>query len=419
MRSGALRAGAGLALTSLLCAGWASAQRPSQESPVTASHLAHIQSLFQQNGITSGRVILDRHGRVELQGEFESDRQVDRAFSLAQTAVGVRWVSPVTPQHIKVKEWEECLSRLLSGDPCRAPAPPATPPGPPADEPSPGPVANKYALVVGVGRFKDRIHPLQYANKDAYDFYSYLVDPAGGNFKRENVILLRDEYATRESLVRALGEIQRLALPDDLVLLYFSSHGTPPDKFGGVHIVTYDAEVKPRERIWETSLTEGILRDFIQKVRTKRLIVIMDACYSNGAYGQIAGFLPEGGKSLGAGWDEGHGRSQRDMAQRFLGAKELVLTGPSSPTGWAKILISASDAGERSWESDQLGNGVFTRYMIEGLQRNQGAIKEAFEHARPRVRQQVKREKGAEIEQNPQIAANRRDWNMSLAVPGR
>lgn len=422
MRRGPLSAGASVAaLAVIFASGWAVAEQRTDLSPVTVSHLAQINSLFKGNGITGGWVIQDSQGRVELQGEFKDEREVDLAFSLSQTVVGVRWVSPVTPQHIKVKEWEECLSRLLSGQQCG----PAAPVPPAADESPPGPVANKYALVVGVGRFQARIQPLQYANKDAYDFYRYLLDPTGGNFRREDVILLRDEYATRENVVRALNEIRQRAQADDFVLLYFSSHGTPPDKFGGVHVVTYDSEVKPRERIWETSVTEGILREFVQKVKAKRLIVVMDACYSNGAYTQISGFLPPGGKSLEAGWDEGYGRSPRYMAQRLLGAKDLVLDEPSPavpgdvPKGWGKVLISASDAGERSWESDQLRNSVFTRYFIEGLRRNRGAVKESFDYAKPLVRQQVKREKGAELEQNPQLTPNRRDWNMSVAVPPR
>lgn len=397
-----------------------------QSSPLTPVHLSQIDQLFKVNRIPNGSVGLDTRGRIELQGEYENERQVDLAFSLAQTVVGVRWVSPVTPQNIKVKAWEECLSRLLSGEQC---GPTSVQRSAPAAEPEkspPGPVVNKYALVVGIGRFKNRIESLQYANKDALDIYAYLVDSAGGHFKRQDVVLLRDERATRENVVHALDEIQRRAQPNDLVLLYFSSHGTPPDKFGGVHVVTFDSEVKPRERIWETSLTEGMLRDFIQKVKAKRLIVIMDACYSNGAYAQIAGFLPPGGKSLDAGWDEGNGRSRRYMAERFLGAKDLIVEEPvgafspthsnTLPQGWGKVLISASDAGERSWESDQLRNSVFTRYFVDGLRNNRGAIKEAFDQAKPLVRQQVKREKGADIEQTPQLMPNRRDWNMSLAV---
>lgn len=401
------------------------AQPALTRSPVAPVHLAQINQLFQTNGIRAGRAGIDRQGRVELQGQFENDREVDLAFSLAQTVVGVRWVSPVTPENIRVKAWEDCLGRLMAGEPCGG-APSAAPPsrGPAAGEVPPGPVANKYGLVVGVGRFRGPITPLQYANKDAYDVYSYLIDPAGGNFKRENVVLLRDENATRDNVVRALGEIQRLAREDDLVFVYFSSHGTPPDKFGGVHVVTHDSQVNPRERIWETSVNEAILRDFVQNIRTKRLVVLMDACYSNGAYQHVVGFLPPGGKSLEMAGDEGFGRSRRYMAQRLLGAKDLVVDegsprGAGAPTGWGKVLISASDAGERSWESDQLRNSVFTRYLVDGLRNNRGNVKEAFDYAKPLVREQVKREKGADLEQNPQLTPNRRDWNMSIAIASR
>jgi hypothetical protein len=398
---------------------------PSPPSPVTATHLTQINQLLRGNGVARGRATLDARGRVELQGEFQNEAEVDRAFSLAQTIVGVRWVSPVTPQHIRIKGWEECLARLFGGGTCGGQAAPSPSAG---DDIPPGPVADKHALVVGVGRFQGGITPLQYANKDAYDVYSYLVDPAGGAFHRDNVILLRDEYATRHNVQRALDEIRRRAREDDVVLVYLSSHGTPPDKFGGVNVVTFDSAVTPRERIWETSLTEGALREFVQGVRAKRLVLVLDACYSNGAYGQIAGFLPRGGKSLDASADEGYGRSRRHMVERIVGAKDLVIEpgpgaraggGAGPPAGWGKVLISASDAGERSWESDALKNSVFTRFFIDGLRTHRGAVREAFDYSRPLVRQQVKREKGQEVDQTPQIAANRNDWNMSVATSGR
>jgi hypothetical protein len=403
----------------LLPAGSPALQRGA--TPVTVEHLARIEEAFRANGIAGGRVALDASGRVELKGFYDDELQVDRAFSLAQAVVGVRWVSPVTPESIRVKRWEECLGRILTGEPCGPSAPGPADGAPP--HPAPGPVANKYALVVGIGRFANGIQPLRYANKDAYDVYAYLVDPDGGNFKRENVVLLRDEYATRASVVRALDEIRRRAARDDLVLVFFSSHGTPPDKYGGVHLVTYDSEVKPRERIWRTSVTDEILREFVQNVRAQRLVVVMDACYSNGAYSAIPGFLPPGGKSLASGTEEGYGRSSDYMARRLLGAKDLVLDDArpliAGGDGWGAVLVSASGAGERSWESDELRNSVFTRYFLEGLRRHQGAVREAFQYARPLVREQVKREKGPDIEQNPQVAASRRDWNMSIAVAER
>ncbi len=403
-------------------------------SPVGSAHIRQINEAFRANGISGGWVNTDNRGRVELQGSYATEREVDRAFSLAQTVVGVRWVSPVTPANIKVKEWATCLSNLLSGQPCgpsaaAGPFPPEAPAAPPVPVPAeapPGPITEKYALVVGVGRFQYGINQLQYANKDAYDFYTYLVDPSGGSFRQENVILLRDAYATRERIRAALDRIKSLAQPNDMVLVYFSTHGTPPGKYGGVHLVTYDSQPRPRERIWETSVTDEMLRDFIQNVRAKRLVMIMDACYSNGAYARVPGFLPPGGKSLGGTDDEGSGRSRTHMARRLLGMKDLVVESDEAPQppaisaqGWGRVLISASDAGERSWESDTLRNSIFTRYFVEGLRRYQGNLREAFAYATPLVRDQVKREKGPDIDQNPQATATRSDWDIPVAAPGR
>ena len=114
------------------------------------------------------------------------------------------------------------------------------------------------------------------------------------------------------------------------------------------------------------------------------------------------------------------------MAARLLGAKDLVLEENRPPAatvntaqaaGWGKVLISASDAQERSWESDALRNSIFTRYFIDGLRNNGGSIREAFDYAGARVPQQVKREKGADWTQTPQLTPSRPEWNMSLAVP--
>ncbi len=398
-----------------------------QSSPVTAAYVQAVNDRFRQNGIGEGYAGLDSRGRIELLGQFEDNRQVDLAFSLAQTVVGVRWVSPVTPERIKVKEWEVKLSGLFSrkgGDP--------QVPG--ATDAPPGLIRRKYALVVGIGKFMNpKITPLQFAARDAQVFRDYLIDPKQGNFPPQNVQMLLDEQATRANIKQALDLIRSTAQEDDLVTLFFSSHGTPPDKFGGVHVVTYDTQVEPRHAVWSTSLSEDIVKDFVQNVKAKRLTVIMDTCFSNGAYKQIPGFLPPGGKSLMGSDEEGYGLSGQYMSKRLLGAKDIFVEeerpkkpapGASRAKGmapepeWGKVLISASDAGERSWESDSLRNAYFTRYFIIGLQRSQGRVKDSFAYAKPIVRTSVKREKGEDIEQNPQMVTDRRNCNYALSAPG-
>lgn len=370
-----------------------------------------IESLFSKNGLKEASVGLDRYGRVELRGSYRDSKEVDLAFSLAQTVVGVKWVSPVTPENIKVKEWEKKLSDLFprQDKETRSTSIDASPPGP---------VKTKYAIIVGISRFQEKkITPLQYAEKDSKDFYSYLIDPRGGNFKKENVFLLTNERATRANIQNAFNTVMQKAEKDDLVVLYFSSHGTPPDKFGGVHIVTYDTVVNPRHSVWETAVTAEMLKNFIEGLRAKRLIVVMDACYSNGAYKQVEGFLPSGGKSLGIDDEEGYGNSREYMAKKILGAKDIVLddepsvTSSSFQDGWGRVLFSASDMGEKSWESDVLRNSIFTYYFLEGLKKY-GNIKQAFEYAKPKVTERVRNEK--EAEQHPQVVADRREWNIAV-----
>ena len=85
-----------------------------QSTSVTDAHIQQINQQFAQKGVPNGFVALDSYGRLELKGDYEDEMQVDRAFSIAQTVVGVKWVSPVTPENIKVKEWERKLGSLFS-----------------------------------------------------------------------------------------------------------------------------------------------------------------------------------------------------------------------------------------------------------------------------------------------------------------
>ncbi len=393
---------------------------------ISDADIQQINGLLKHNGITNGYVTADGNGRVVLIGVYNDENEVDRAFSLAQSVVGVNLVSPVTPESIKVKEWEKCLELILSRR-VKGRCGPNTIPVKSIDTNTPGPIENKYALVVGIGTFKNGINSLEYASTDALNFYNYLVSPAGGKFKKQDVILLRDQQATKSSIVGSLNTIQAKATEIDLVVVYLSSHGTPPDKFGGVYVVTYDSQVNPRYMIWDTSISADILRDFIQGVKAKRLVMIMDACYSNGAYSQVAGFLPSGSKSLGIEEDEGYGRSNEYMSKKLLGAKDIILedsapvstqANSNNTQGWGKVLISASGAGEKSWESENLRSSIFTYYFLEGLGMNDGGIKESFDYSKPLVYQRVKQEKGVDIDQNPQLTPNRTGWNMSISAPG-
>ncbi len=392
-------------------------------SPVTDQHVNFINNEFRKNNIKNGYVVIEEKGRHELKGSYENEQEVDLAFSIAQTIVGIRWVSPVTPEFIRVKEWEKKISSFFPTTDGRGSA------YKPVSDAAPGPIKNRFALVAGVARYQNpKINQLKYTTNDASAFYNYILSPQGGAFPKQNIFYYENENATRTNIVNALNHIKAKAGEDDLVILYLSSHGTPPDKFGGVHVVTYDTQVEPRHMVWSTSLSNDIMKDFIQNLRAKRLVVIMDTCYSNGAYSNIPGFLPPGGKSLGVEEEEGFGLSKEFMSKNLLGSKDLTLEEAPRPVAkgsakssydeneWGKVLISASGSGEKSWESDTLRHGYFTKNFVDGLYRYNGRIKDAFFYTKPIVTQQVKQEKGIEIEQNPQIVADRKNSNLPISL---
>ncbi|HMY04936.1 MAG TPA: tetratricopeptide repeat protein, partial [Candidatus Obscuribacter sp.] len=86
------------------------------------------------------------------------------------------------------------------------------------------PVRDKWALIIGISNFQDKNLNLKYPAKDARDFHDFLIKEA--NFAPDHVKLLVDEKATRANILSELGDkwLPRVANPDDLVLIYISSH---------------------------------------------------------------------------------------------------------------------------------------------------------------------------------------------------
>jgi hypothetical protein len=251
------------------------------------------------------------------------------------------------------------------------------------DAPSPPPryVRTKYALVVGIGRFKDsRIPTLQFAAKDAQDLAKVLTDSRYGRFAPDKVTLLTDENATRAKILDALQDLILKAQEDDLVFLYLSSHGSPRQDdrgLGGVgYIVTYDTAI---EKMWLESIDYDGLSRQVSLLKARRKVVFLDTCFSGQASrpGEKSLFIEPAGIDL-------------RTARQFL-------------SGEGTYVVTSSKANERSFESDTLHNSYFTHYLIQALQ--QGAepptLREVFTLLSREVPAAVSRDKGQP--QHPQI----------------
>ena len=234
-----------------------------------------------------------------------------------------------------------------------------TTPAPAAPPVRPGPVQQKWALVVGIGQFTDtQIPHLNYTTADANAMADALKDPNIGGFPVDNVHLLTDDQATTKNIKEQLNWIARHAQPNDLVVIYLATHGTPrsADSAGGAnYIVTYDTVVYSggnldQDALYATAYPMVELANAVAtRMKALRTAVFLDTCYSGGAAGGAAQSGPPLADSAPSG---------------------AMLTHMTDGTG--RIVMAASEVNEESLESSQLHHGYFTYYLLQALKSGKG-----------------------------------------------
>jgi len=226
------------------------------------------------------------------------------------------------------------------------------------------PVRDKWALIVGISKFKNKDIPtLKYAAKDARDFYTYLTKEAG--FAPDHVRMLLDEDATERRILSELGSkfLARVANPDDLVVLFFSTHGSPAqlDVRGRNFLVANDTD--PNDLYATGIKMKEICDEVTDSILSKRVLLLLDACHSGSVDPNAKGIHRVGN----------------------FDAKALSL-------GSGRMVICSSLPDEQSWESKRYENGVFTRNLIKGL-RSKGtgaSIDDAFKVMKDSVEEEVR-----------------------------
>jgi hypothetical protein len=213
-------------------------------------------------------------------------------------------------------------------------------------------VREKWALVVGIGKFRDPSIPeLEFAAKDAKDIAQVLLDAEVGRFRDDgmHVRVLTDEQATLANLRAEINYITRNAREEDLVVLHMSSHGTSPaDDVAAKpegqtgYIVTYDTDTS---NLYGTAFPmEELKRVVVDRLRARRVVTFLDTCFSG------------------------------DTVRWARGGKALTIIPPASFQGIAqgtgRVVITSSLGTEKSWEGD--GNCYFAKCLIETLKRKSG-----------------------------------------------
>ncbi|HEY9791408.1 MAG TPA: caspase family protein, partial [Candidatus Obscuribacterales bacterium] len=231
------------------------------------------------------------------------------------------------------------------------------------------PVLDKWALVVGISKFQHPGMNLLFAAKDAKDFADFLIQEQ--HFAADHVKLITDEQATRSHIESDVGDpggwLPRNIRQGDLVVVYVATHGMVDKQTDRSYLIASDTDpTKPYSTAIELQNLVEKWKQQLSKV-TNRIMVVLDTCHA-GKAGQKAVFL--------------HAKLDNIFQ------------------GTGQMMVASCQPEQVSFDSKRFNNGLFTKYLIEGLRKNSN-VQAAFNE----VSQSVVGESQAEFskEQTPML----------------
>jgi hypothetical protein len=206
-------------------------------------------------------------------------------------------------------------------------------------------VGQKWALVVGISQFQPDIgaEPLRAAANDAKAFSDALSSPGIGRFVPAQVFRLTNQQATTAAIKARLNTIATRAKPEDIVVVYISTHGSSrSDDIRQVsYLYTYDTDVTSRDQIFGTALPMVEVSGIVStRCVAQRTVVVLDTCHSGAS---IAG------QTL----------STDDFDRLRAGAGRYIL----------------SSCGEKEQAYEDAGHGFFTASLVRRLGERRGCVR--------------------------------------------
>jgi len=240
----------------------------------------------------------------------------------------------------------------------------------------------KFALVVGVEKYKALPEAL-YAERDAAAAYAHLL---ALGYPERNIKYLSGPDATNSGLQKNLETwLARVTKADSSVFFYFSGHGAPDPETGKAYLVPWDGDP---QYLKETAYPVQKLYEVLGSLKAGSVVVALDSCFS------------------GTG-----GRSVLPKGVRPLVSKIDVGT-PLNHGQGAMVALTASAGNQISGTLDEQGHGLFTYYLLKGLNGaapSRGGRVTAgslYEYLKPAVEEEAARENR---NQTPQLMRSAQD----------
>ncbi len=269
---------------------------------------------------------------------------------------------------------------------------------------------NLYALLVGIDKYSDPKHRLQGCVNDITAIEEYLNERFDKKEYQLHLRSLKDHQATREAVIDGFHSHLSLAGADDIVLFYYSGHGSQelaPKEFWHIEpdhldetLVCYDSRTP---KGWD--LADKELALLIEEVAKKEphITIILDCCHS----GSGTRDPMEKAKERNLETD----KRNRPLGSFIFSLDDLTQLSDTrnlenNPTGWKifkgrHVLLAACRDYETAKEHPGKLRGYFSYFLMDTLSKANGKLTYRDLFARTNAIVRIERP-----DQSPQLEVN-------------
>lgn len=201
-----------------------------------------------------------------------------------------------------------------------------------------------YIMAIGIDKYKNPLYNLNYAVADASAIGEQIRSTALNIFQAVNIYYFKNESAKRDSIIAGFKRIAAQAQPQDAFMLYYAGHGVmsegtpeiPKDYYMVLQDITqlYGND----DMLKEKGISAVELRELSTKIGAQKQVIFLDACQS--------------------------GAAVETFAMRGVAEEKAILQLARS-TG--SYLIASTGSEQFATEFKELGHGVFTYAVLQGL----------------------------------------------------
>jgi WD40 repeat protein len=197
-----------------------------------------------------------------------------------------------------------------------------------------------YLVAVGINEYANGSINLSYARADAETVKSAFCNNSQSLFSDVKPYLLTDKDANKSNILMTLDQIASLARPQDLLVFYFSGHGTVFEN--RYYLLSCDSKrLFDEADLSQNAILINQLNDKFSSIKALKQLVIIDACQSAAAAQAFA----------------------------FRGAVQEKAWDQLSRSAGIHVMASAN-TDQYATEMSVLGHGVFTYTLLNGLRGN-------------------------------------------------